>query len=121
MRFALTDKQAAIMAVLEAAAAVGGKCPKDSDIAGAIGLRPKKTADLVLGLRKAGLIRIERAGTCRVIVISATGHRTAPSEPRKQVAVHKEKDLYCPDEWPCDYSAQNLRVKPAPAVVGAPW
>jgi len=74
--------------MLEHAADNGLAAPSDTEIADAIGIRSLGSANLqVATLSKMGLIRIERPSrNRRVIVIVATGARTAAPPPAKRPA-----------------------------------
>ena len=89
----LTPRRAIVFKMLEHAANNGLKAPSDAEIADAIGIRSLGSANMqISALAKLGLIRIERPSrNTRVIVITATGARTAAPPPAKRLSTSQHR------------------------------
>ena len=74
------SKSERVFALIKAAAEYGAPCPKNGEIAAAIGLSsPSAVSGHISLLVTAGLITVERGNSSRVVTIVKTGKRTAGS------------------------------------------
>lgn len=103
---------------LVAAAERGDPCPTNKALMQFIPDSPISVESVLRRLVKAGMIVIERpfaATNVRAIRITESAKVTALSRQpaRGGYAAFSGTDLppRCPDEWPADYSAHNLRMK----------
>jgi len=78
-RPSIKGSAARALASLEAAAAIGARCPSNADLAEIIGAASVSNgASIVSLLEQRGLITVKRFAMGRVVTIVATGHSTAP-------------------------------------------
>ncbi len=72
-------REAQALALLEAAAEAGERCPTNLELCCALSVDSLATpVDLLKRLQRRGLIQIERFQNDRVVTITATGRKTLP-------------------------------------------
>ena len=77
----LEPRERTVLAMIEAAAAVGHRAPKNAQISAALRVSRMMGSYYVTRLEQLGLISVERFAQSRIITIMATGAKTAGTQP----------------------------------------
>lgn len=103
-----------IYAMMVEAAEAGAPCPTNPDIAAKFGCSKDSVKNTLRRLRDSGALRLTGRDPLRRATVVATGARTAALPPRRlppPLACREDGRLYCPDDFPVDFSAHNLRFR----------
>ena len=86
----LEPRERTVLAMIEAAAAVGHRAPKNAQISAALGVSRMMGSYYVTRLEQLGLISVERFARSRIITITATGQKTTGPEHKNSSAASGE-------------------------------